>query len=359
MKKLFLILLIGVLALSVVVGGCVPKAEVPKVPIEKIRWDAGTTKEGTTNYVATATIAELTFRYLKDYIEMSPVPYTSSTVGLKGYDVKEVDSMYASTQQVDQIMTGTGAFSPDLYKWTRPATQLFWTYDLPYFSFIRAKDKDKITCWNDFAGKKVFPQMKGTGTYEILLVVLGPEGLDIWDKMDVKDFAMEHSGDALKLGEVDVVCCYGLGKPVGWGEAAMATLDCAVVPPSPKELEIMLNAAPWLAPMAIDPVTYFAGRDVGLKAPMDTYGVAYVYLVDPDMDEEYTYQLTKCVFEHSDELVAAAPGTWADWAAVGPMDYNLKYWQRCCAKYPNLPLHPGVKRYLKELGYDLKKLGLE
>jgi len=372
MKKLFLILLIGVLALSGVVVGCVPEAEVPQgeevpeeekeeevVPIEKISWDAGTTAEGSTNYIATATIAELTFRYLKDYIEMGPIPYTSSTVGLKGYDAGEVDSMYASMQQVDQVMTATGAFSPDLYKWTRPVSQLFWIYDLPFFAFIRAGDKDEITCWSDFAGKKIFPQMKGAGTYEIMRVVLGPEGLDIWDKMDVKDFHRDHAGDALKLREVDLVASYGMGAPVGWGEVAMAKLDCAVVPPTAEELEIMLNAAPWISPMTIDPVAYFAGKDVGLKAPMNTFGLPFIYFVDPDMDEEYIYQLTKCVFEHADELVANAPGTWADWAAVGPMDYNLKYWSKCYAEYPNLPLHAGVKRYLEELGYDLGKLGLE
>jgi len=322
--------------------------------VSKFTWNAGTTSEGTSGYVAIGVMSEILNKYAGDFIWMTPIAYTGSVAGLRGYDKEETDSMYGSMQQIDMIQRGYGPFSPDTYKWSREFAQFIWMYEVEWYAIIRAKDKDKIKCWSDFTGKKVYPHTKGSSTYEFLKTALGPDGLNIWGTFEEKQFARSHAADALKLGEVDVIIGYNAaGSPAGWIQELVTRCNCIIVTPTPKEMGKILNSAKYVTSVKLDPSIF--DKDIGLASVVDIPAVGYVYIVDPKIDEIYIYQAVKTIFEHAEEM-AKSLTVWSKFAK-DPLDYCMGYWKKGVEM--GIPLSSGVLRYLRELGYDTKELALE
>jgi TRAP transporter TAXI family solute receptor len=345
MKKLLLVCFFVTIFLGITIGGNAAT---------KYMWNAGTTEEGSTGYVSIGILSETTNTYAGDHIFMTPIAYARSLVGLRGFDQKEVVSMYASSQQFDQIINKWGPFSPETYKWSAPYTQMMWMYDLDYFFLIRKEDADKIKSWSDLAHRKVFSQMRGTGSYEIVKVMFGPGGLNIWDTIDQKSFHLSHAADALKLGEVDAVIAYSAGgQIVGYAQEVITRTDCVLLSTTPEELEKIMKSADFLFPAEVSPEGY--GQDVGLTKTIRNPALGFVYIVDPDVPEEIVYQATKAIWENAEKM-AKAVAVWGKFSE-DPWGYNLPY----LMKYKKLgaPIHPGALRYFRELGHNTKVLGLE
>lgn len=335
-------ILLCCIAVLIVAAACSPKGGEGVETSAPFLWNAGTTQEGSTGYVAIGAMAEVINRHAEN-IQMTPVAYTQSTAGLKAYDAGEVDSMFASMQQLDQYLKEYGPFDPATYKRTRPLALFAPMYELSYYAVIRTEDADHIKSWSDFAGKKVFPQMKGTGTYELLKVGLGPDGLDIWDELDIKQVDFNQSADALKLKEVDVVFGYSAsGAPAAYVEETITRSDVRVIVPTPEELEKMLAAAPYFSNVELDGSDF--SKNVGLTGKHGTLGYGYVYFVDPEMDEEVVYQATKALCENSEEMGQIAKLLTA--YAEDPLGYSEKILKQ--AEALGATIHPGVKRYFAE-----------
>jgi len=342
MKKLLIFCFLISIFLSTTIG----------VDAARFMWSAGTTAEGTTSYLAIGTLSELVTTYAGNDIFMTPIGYTGSLAGLKGFDRKEVDSMYASTQQFDQIINKWGPFSPDTYKWTAPVSQFLWMYDFTFWFLIRKKDADKIKSWSDLANRPVYLQMRGSGTYELNKVMFGPEALNMWDTLDVKDFHYSHAADALKMKEVDAICgCAIGGLAGGWVNEVVTKNDCVLLVPSSKELQKIKNID-FISASEISPKEYGI---FGLTNTAEAPALGYAYLVRQDLPEEIVYKAIKVIFEKAGEMSKTLP-LWSKFSE-DPWGFNLPY----LIKYKKLgaPVHPGVLRYFKELGHDTKMLGLE
>ena len=323
----------------------------------KYMWSAGTTGEGSTGYVAIGILSEIVNTYAGkgEDIFMSPVSYTTSLVGLKAFDQKEVVSMYSDALQLGQIINREGVYSPKYYEWSAPFAQMMWMYDIDYFFIIRKKDADKIKSWSDFANRSMFPQMRGTGGYEVCKLIFGPDGLNIWDTIDEKTFERSHAADALKLKEVDVVFAYSSGGViVGYAQEVLSRTDSMVVEITPEELEKVLKAASFLSAKIIDP-DYYMGQDVGLTKPLKVPVQSFVNIVNPDIPEEIVYQVVKAAFENATEM-ARTVQVWANFSK-DPWGYNLPLLLK--HKKMGIAIHPGALRYFRELGHDTKILGLE
>lgn len=317
-------------------------------------WSAGTTSEGSTGYVSIGVLCEAINTFIGDDIFMTPISYTKSLVGLKGFDQKEVVSMFASSQQLSQVIDKEGPFSPETYKWSSPYTQMLWMYDLDYFFIIRKEDADKIKSWSDLANRPVYPYSRGTGTYELIKVMFGPDALNIWDTIDEKAFERSHAADALKLKEVDAVCAYSAGgEIVGWAQEVLARTDSVILAPTTEEIEKIDRAAKFIFPVTITPESY--GQDVGLTKTIKNPALGFVYIVDPDVPEEIVYQVVKATFENGTEMAKSA-AVWENFSK-DPWGYNLPYLMKY--KKMGVPIHPGALRYFRELGHDTKLLGLE
>jgi len=342
MKKLLLICFLITIFLGIAIGANA-----------KYMWNAGAAPEGTTSYVCIGVLSETANTHTKDVL-MTPIAFSKSLVGLKAFDQKQAVSMYASAQQLEQIINKEGPFSPETYKWSAPVAQMMWLWDEDEFFLIRKEDADKIKNYSDLANRPAFCHMLGTGTYEILKAVFGPQCLDIWDTMDIKSFEYSHTSDALKLKEVDAVAGYSSGGAiVGFIQEVLARTDSVMLVPTPEELEKILKAFSFLSAATMRPETY--GQDVGLTKTIKNPGIGYVYIVDPDVPEEFVYQVVKAAFENATEMSKVA-GVWRKFAE-DPWEFNFPYLLKY--KKMGVPIHPGVLRYFRELGYDTKLLGLE
>lgn len=317
-------------------------------------WDLGTTKEGTSSYVAVGVMCETVNNYADD-IRLVPITYTASASGLKGYNKGEVDGMYCSFQQLDMIINGYGAFDPEVYKWEREFTQLVYPMLMEVFFVIKKEDSNKIKSWSDLAGKKLFPMMTGATSYLLSQVALGPKGLNIWDQIDLKAFDISHAADAIKLGEIDASVAYRIGSLVSWAQEIFIRADVEVLEPTEEELEKILGSAPYFGKRTID-TNFLQDPDIGPKEAMKTLPyVGFTYLISPDFDEETVYRITKILFEHADEM-SKQTAVWREFS-LDPIGFAINSWQTGVKL--GAPLHPGVKRYIRELGYDLKELGLD
>jgi len=308
-------------------------------------WNAGTGGEGSVAYVAIASMSELVNRYAKD-VQLTPMALTGSISGLKSFDKREVDSTYCSAQQLDMVINELGAFTPENYAWQNPMSVMCWMYAQEFYIIVREEDKDKYKTWNDIKGSKIFAMPKGTSCYEFTKKAFGPDGLNIWDTLDVANFYFSHAADALKLGEVDVIMAYGVGSPSGWAQEVMARVDVAFVQPTEEEMEKVVNAASFISYAKIYPENF-----VGLlEEEMVTPGVGYCYVVDPEMEEENVYTALKIMFDHKDELKLVAPQLWKEFSE-DPLAIQKKYLSKGLDL--GIPLHAGTKRLLMELGVDL------
>jgi len=278
MKNWLLGLISVAMILSMAVGGC--------APAKGITWLTGCTEEGSIGYMITGGIATLGNRYV-DYGTMDVMTFGTSLDGHKAFDRGEVDSMTFSVTALNELMGEKGAFAPDVYKWERPLAQWMWLYDVVHFELVRWGDRDEIHTYSDAAGRQFYALMRGTGTYIMYKDIYGPDILNLWDTLDVKEFPLAHTGDALLLREVDVVGHYGCsGAPSGHCLEALGKVKCQLVTPSDKELEAILAKLPLVA-VEIDPREYFAGMDLGVDEPVKTHAMPHSFVTDPDMDEEY------------------------------------------------------------------------
>ena len=345
MKKLLLICFLLTIFLVITIGA----------NADKYMWNAGTTQEGTTVFVITGILSECINTYAGKDIFMTPIAYTKSLVALKGFDQKEVVSMSVTIQQFEQLINKEGPFSPETYKWSAPYMQLMWVYEQDHFCLIRREDADKIKSYSDLANKSVFPQMRGTGAYELWQTMLGPSSLNIWDTIDEVTFEMGHAGDALKLKEVDVIIAYSCGGDiVGYAQEALAKNDLVILSPTPEEMEKILKVCGFLYPSTVNVEEHF-GQDIGLTKTITIPAWSTLYMVDPDVPEEIVYQVVKTAFEHATEMAKSAV-VWRIFAE-DPWEYNLPFLLKY--KKMGVPIHPGVLRYFRELGHDTKLLGLE
>lgn len=344
MKKLLLICFLLTIFFVITIGA----------NADKYMWNAGTTGEGTTNYIMIGSLCETINTYAGKDIFMTPIAYTTSLMGLKGFDQKEVDSMYINSPMLEQLINKAGVFSPETYKWSTPYTQMMWYNFADGFFLIRKEDEDKIKSWSDLANRPVFPQRRGTAWYSNMEDMLGPGGLNIWDTLDIKTFDLSHCADALKLKQVDAVIGYSAGGALaGFVQETLSRTDSVILAPTPEEIEKIVKGISYASAVTMTPESY--GQDVGLTKTVKMPCVPNVYLVSPDVPEEIVYQVIKTAFENATEMVKVA----AQWRlfAGDPWGLNLPYLMKY--KKMGVPIHPGALRYFRELGHNTKLLGLE
>jgi len=344
MKKLLLICFLLIVLLGTTMG----------TNAQKYMWNAGTVGEGSMAYVWVGILCEIVNNYEGDDIFMTPIPYTNSMAGLKGFDQKEVNSSLGNSQVISNIINKEGPFSPETYKWSAPFSQMLWVYEQDFFFLIREEDADEIKSWSDLANKKVFPNMIGTGAYEILKLIAGPKGLNIWDTIDIKAFDYSHAADALKLKEVDAVLAYSTaGGIVSWAQEVVLRTDCVMLSPTPEELEKMIKGNEFIFPLTIS--LELPEQEVGLTETIKNPGLAFILICQADEPEEIVYKVVKTAFEKAMEM-AKLVKIWEKFSK-DPWELNIQFLKKF--KNMGVPIHPGALRYFRELGHDTKALGLE
>lgn len=183
---------------------------------------------------------------------------------------------------------------------------------------------------SDLKGKRVSVGAPGSGTELNVRAVLEANGID-YDDFTPLRFNFNETADAIRDGDIDAGF-WSVGPPTSSILNLAATRDVRLIGLSDDELANALKADPVFAPYELAASTYD-----GMDEAIQIISIPNVLVVNADMDEKLAYQLTKLLFENTDELIAVHPA-----ANNTTVKFTLDS--------TPVPLHPGALRYFEEIG---------
>lgn len=299
----------------------------------------GTSKEGTIGYASGVGVTACIKKYLKD-ISVEAVPTPGSTASVKIFAKKGVDFAYANTWTLRDAYNDTGPFAKAPIT-LRPLQGWYWT-TADYIISVKAGRED-INSLHDLVGKKFFPFVAGTGIYDIYRYVFTKMGT--WDKMKLRQVGVRECPDALQMGTIDAIGGYSNMKRLAppWARELDARIKIRIVMPTAEEKEFLKGirgitcrelSNKWMRPanQAFNPEVW-------------GWTVNYGFHPGPHLSTAVMYQIYKVWIEHAKDELA-------------PVNANLKLYSEDplnqqlagIEEAKDIPVHPGVARYLKEKG---------
>lgn len=114
------------------------------------------------------------------------------------------------------------------------------------------------------------------------------------------------------------------------------TRDIRLIGLSDEEVANAREAVPVFAPYELR-----AGLYEGMEEGVQSIGIPNVLAVSSEMDEELAYQITKMLFERTDELIEVHPAA---------NDTTVKF----AVDSTPIAFHPGALRYYEEVGAEVQ-----
>jgi hypothetical protein len=192
----------------------------------------------------------------------------------------------------------------------------------------------KIETVDDLKGCRVSVGEEESGVISNATQVLDFYGLSFND-IQVYNLSFEDSAKALKAGQIDAFFCMA-GTPTGSVENLAKEADIRLLSFTDQEIARMQNKYPYYLPVTIPENTYEGVGEV------KTIGVRAVLVVSNKLSESVAENLTKEVFEHSEEL---NEGITTD----GAIDATF------ATEYITIPFHAGAAKYLRSLGVEVEE----
>jgi uncharacterized protein len=309
-------------------------------------WVMATSPTGSAGYVCTMGLSSLVNKYTPYKLESMPTPGSTATVRMFGK--KEADFAYQSGWGLSEIYDRLGPF--EKLGLPRNPYQGFYYASFEIIAMTMAKRND-IKCYNDFVGKKVFPMLAATGWHDLFKLTMEKSG--IYQKFDARFLDLMQAGDALKIGNLDVVIGYStnLGTlSVSWVKNIDSLTDMKVISPSPEEQK-QISAMKYPGVFYGEKLSYEAmtptNAEFTKKANPDgvwLWGSYQGWHPGGDMPTDVMYQMYKAWMEHAMEI-ANVNAYLENWAK-DPVGMQVK----AIDTAPSIPVHPGVAKYLKEKG---------
>lgn len=197
-----------------------------------------------------------------------------------------------------------------------------------YIQIVAAADSG-ITSLADLKGKRVSVGAPRSGTELNARAIFKAAGMSYADLGKVEYLPFGESVELIKNRQLDATL-----QSAGLGVASIRDLANAVkivVIPVPPEVVAKIGDAAY-QPMVIPANTY-----EGQTTDVPTAGVRNILVTHAGVPEDVVYRMTKSMFEHLDQLVAAHAAA----KAIKP--------EGAADNLP-LPLHPGAERYYREAG---------
>lgn len=248
-----------------------------------------------------------------------------STANLRLLSDGYIDMAVAQADLIDAAYSGTGAFDGKAYSGYEAVAGL---YTEACQIVVRA-DSD-IETLDDLQHKKVSIGEEESGTRinaEQILQMSGlAEPLVEFVNLDYVDAANE-----LKSGEIDAFfCTAGIQTSV----IEELSKDCGIrlIGIDEKVIDKLLSAYDFYTGYTIPKDTYD-----GQSQDVQTIGVEAVLLVSPELPDETVKELTRTLFEHSEDILYATPLK------------EMLSKEEAAAGIP-IPLHDGAKSYYEEQG---------
>lgn len=269
-------------------------------------------------------LAELIGKYVDGHAAVAEV--TGASVENMGLIARgDSDLALALADTVYQAYTGTGRFEGNTIEKTRALGSIY-----PNAVQLVTLADSGVASLADLKGKRVSVGAPGSGTEVNANAILESNGIS-YDDIDEQRLNFNETADALRDGDIDAGF-WSVGPPTSSILNLAATRDIVLVPLSEEEIANARSMEPVFAPY-----TLRAGIYDGVTDPVPTISIPNVLVVNADMDEDLAYEITKVLFEKTDELIAIHPA-----ANDTTVDFSL-------GSTP-VPLHPGAIRYYEEIG---------
>ena len=333
MKKVKLGLVLG-LAVLVVSAFALPGSAVAK----KKMWRWGTADPASFGYRVGGFMTDILRRGMPDY-DITIYPHVSTTANVKSFLVGELESVYSAEPGLRNLYAFKKPFAGFEPNVKQMPVQSFWCYTIETHIMTLPENKDKYRTWKDLDGKKIFMTSAGYMAHiSIFKAMRDICGLNIThveiDTTKMADALLAGTGDAVATRTTSRVTL-----PTGDKMLDVAT-PLQGVNPTPEQIKKL--AAAGVNVVEIDIKKAFT-RDVGVDK---LYGVPFYFGYHHGLafPEEDVYR-TLVVFEKGvGDLAKLEP-------AFAPLAKDFAGYQALGIRsIPEVPVHPGLAKYLKEKG---------
>ena len=234
----------------------------------------------------------------------------------------------ASSTAAYQAVHGEGDFKGEVFDNVKGWIPFYLSYVM-----IVVPDESNIKRLNDLRGKRVSVGARGSGAEVICHAMFNGAGITY---ADFKPYFLStaDSNEALIDGTIDVtILATGVPTPALMELMAMKKIRIIAIPEE-EAAEIAKDTA-FLSAGSIPAGTY-----EGINYDIPTLQSSTIAYISTEVDETIVYDMTKCIWEHLDEL--------AD-VHISQKNLNPQMIKECIL--PIMELHGGAKKYYKEKGW--------
>ncbi|NIC36992.1 TAXI family TRAP transporter solute-binding subunit [Halomonas desiderata] len=240
----------------------------------------------------------------------------------------DADLALVLADTVYQAYNGTGDFEGRQIENTRALASVYPNA----VQLVTLADSD-IQSLEDLRGKRVSVGAPGSGTELNARALLEANGIT-YDDFRPQRLNFNETADAIRDGDIDAGF-WSVGPPTSSILNLAATRSIRLVGFSEEEIENAREVEPTFAAYELR-----AGMYDGMDEAVQTISIPNVLVVNADMDEELAYQLTKLLFENTDELIAVHPA-----ANDTTVEFSIDS--------TPVPFHDGALRYYEEVGAEV------
>jgi len=313
-----------------------------------LRW--GSSQAGSSAYIVLFGVAKIVNDALPDiYIEAIPAGGSIASQRMAGKG--ELEGVYSGAWNFTDMYTNRGPYEKAPFPAASPKPYQTWYCYLAKQFLITKAERSDIKSWSDLAGKTIFNSVPGSSVYEVPRAAL--TALGVWSKLKAVNIPFTSAADALKMGTIDAIIGYANGDVlIPWMAEVDTRVKLKIVPPTPAEFETIKKVKGYATP-TLDTKKVFS-QDMGapqVNVIADYYG----FHIGNKLSAEGGYRVFKVLIEKASE-VAKVHATLKAYAE-DPLGMQVK----AISSIPDIPVHPGVAKYLKEKGVwkDEFKIGKE
>lgn len=241
----------------------------------------------------------------------------------------DADLALALADTVYQAYNGTGDFEGRQIENTRALASVYPNA----VQLVVLADSD-IQSLQDLEGKRVSVGAPGSGTELNARALLEANGIS-YDDFRPQRLNFNETADAIRDGDIDAGF-WSVGPPTSSILNLAATRSIRLIGFSEEEIENAREVEPTFAAYELR-----AGMYDGMDEAVQTISIPNVLVVNADMDEELAYELTKLLFENTDELIAVHPA-----ANDTTVEFSIDS--------TPVPFHDGALRYYEEVGAEVQ-----
>lgn len=182
----------------------------------------------------------------------------------------------------------------------------------------------------DLKGKRVSVGDAGSGVEANSKQILGAYGIS-FDDITVQNLGFGDSANAMKDKKIDAFFCTA-GAPTTAIMELASTNNIKILSIDEEQMKTLCEQYPYYSEYTIAQDVY-----AGLDSDVKTLAVKAAFIVNPDLDEDLVYNMTKALFENKDAIASAHN-------KGSELDVNAG------AQNISIPFHPGAAKYFKEVG---------